>query len=1744
MKKIFLFTSIFLITLSFDIFAQGPPPTNLLATNITATSAELSWFDNGCAGLVTVKYKVAGSAAWLSASTTASSPYSLTGLTAATDYEWRVKCTGATGGGTWSTTELFSTASLSIDTAFISQPITCNGQYTNDEMQIEINQTTPVTTYQCIVGQYPFAGYFSSQVTTNQTQATIFNLNNFDPNIDWYVRIVDSAAYYSGNGGFPSGSSTVGIYDEFGPITFSEPAQLAASTSIVSSNQCTGDCIAAEDLTITGGTMPYSFDITSSGGTSTQNLASGVSSYSFINLCADNYDIVVTDANGCSTSPSTTPFNIAPIAPIAPAGQVSIMNLNNYNVSCYGAADGSITASATGGTGVFTYSLDGIAYQASNVFTGLIAGTYDVYYKDANGCVATEQLTLNEPPNLSGSASVTQLVDCYGANTGEVTFLVDPFPNSGVGPYDYSLDGLTWQSNSVFGNLFGDSIYNVGVQDNNGCQYFVTVPLGQPVQISFSDSMSNYNGFQVSCDGANDGTIDFIITSGGLAPYEYSIDGGGAFSSLTSFLNLFEGDYYIEVKDGNGCIERDTLSLFDPGPFSLSPVISPVSCPQQCDGEISSINPSGSVGTNILFDIDGGTQQTAEQFTALCGGLTNGGPYIINAIDENGCTAAFNALLPENPAFIYTTSNQDDFCSQSTGQAEIDISQGGTGLGTYLYAWNTVPVQTSATATGLFSGTYSVTVTDAAGCQFSESVTVAAFQGFTVSYTTLSPCLGINSGSATVSATGTAPYLYQWYDVNGNPIGINSSTLSGVPVGTYYVDVTDNTTCVVRDTVQIPPLVNPIILDSVVVKNNSCFNLDDAQIEIFVSGGFTPYTYSSNGSSPQSNSDFGSLSPGNYNIQAFDNNGCYVDTLITLVYPGLLEIDSVVFTDVSCNGANDGAIQSIIFTGGTAPFEYSINNGIHQTYMGFSGLDPGWHIVQIFDANNCAASNNIYVEEPDVLEVEITTSGWDYNSNSGLYTYQIRCNGDSSGFADISMAGGISPYTGNYIFNGNSTNFNPYQTISALSAGIYTFEITDNNGCVFQEMVQFNEPDSIIHTFIPTHVSCIDSSWGSLTDSVYGGVGDATSYIYAWSTGDSTYTLNNIPADIYFITVIDENDCLSLDSFIINDDNALAATSAIVQNVSCFDACDGEIKVEVTGLGVPFYDVNNDPYYEYQWDDFLSQTNDTVIGLCVDNTTNSTVYTCVITDAEDCPITISVTLVQPDSLSVSAEITSDWYFQDISCYGASDGKAIVDANGGNPAYSYLWSDGQSTSSAVNLSAGNYVVVVTDANGCMDSTDITLVEPPQLDLSVETSNVSCFGYDDAEITVDADGGTPFLGIPPKYLYFFSGPTNFDSDTVPISTATDLAPGIYTITVKDANGCTVTAENIFITEPLDALGIIDLDSINESCNLANGEIRSEIEGGVQPYSYLWSNGDTLSDASGLVSGVYTLIVTDYNGCQVVDSIRVFGSMEVFLPGYLESFVDSICLGETVDLNIKEQPGFSYLWINENDTLLNKTIDTINSINESVDITVSPQYSVNIYTLTISDPECAPSYDVIATIYVDSISPMIASEPGVETGEHPIVLLGDNIELYSVPEGGTSPYSYTWQWSNGSATNVSGEISDSPENSEWYHVMVEDAQGCLGFDSIYVLVGVLPYEAITPNGDGMNDTWMLEGMELYPDALIQIFNRWGGLVYESVGGTQYQPWDGTDQGKELSVGTYYYIIELNTGDDAQTGTITIIR
>jgi gliding motility-associated-like protein len=261
---------------------------------------------------------------------------------------------------------------------------------------------------------------------------------------------------------------------------------------------------------------------------------------------------------------------------------------------------------------------------------------------------------------------------------------------------------------------------------------------------------------------------------------------------------------------------------------------------------------------------------------------------------------------------------------------------------------------------------------------------------------------------------------------------------------------------------------------------------------------------------------------------------------------------------------------------------------------------------------------------------------------------------------------------------------------------------------------------------------------------------------------------------------------------------------------------------------------------------------------------------------------------------------------------------------------------------------------------------------------------------------------------------------------------------------------------------------------------------------------------------------------------------------MPGNISSFDTTICLGKTFQLNVDEKELFTYVWKNGNDTLLNQTIYNIS--NDDADISVTPNNYNNIYTLSVTDPSCDSYYEVIASISVDFIDPMLDLNSVNDYENYPVILSGETIELYSQ---NSSVVEYSWIWNNDTVSNTSGLITiNNLQQSDWYYLYVEDSEGCLGYDSIYVVVGVLPYDAITPNNDGLNDFWTPKDIKSYPDALVQVFNRWGSLVFESRGGENYIAWDGTNNGEQLNVGTYYYIIDLNTGDSPQSGPVTIIR
>jgi gliding motility-associated-like protein len=299
--------------------------------------------------------------------------------------------------------------------------------------------------------------------------------------------------------------------------------------------------------------------------------------------------------------------------------------------------------------------------------------------------------------------------------------------------------------------------------------------------------------------------------------------------------------------------------------------------------------------------------------------------------------------------------------------------------------------------------------------------------------------------------------------------------------------------------------------------------------------------------------------------------------------------------------------------------------------------------------------------------------------------------------------------------------------------------------------------------------------------------------------------------------------------------------------------------------------------------------------------------------------------------------------------------------------------------------------------------------------------------------------------------------------------------------------------------------------------------------------------------MLPGWHYIKVKDSRGCEITDSTFIKSYRSIFMNPDSVAFIDTtICLGQSITINVDERPDLIYTW--------DDGVAQIDGTREIKPEGIFPYGTINDYTtdyfVTVTDLQGCEIQNTV-TVHFYAIDPMIDSDPGVLYGEYPVVLEGGNIDLFSNNTG--NDIEYTWKWADNMIINtgdnsitISGALADV-----WYYLDIKDADGCLGYDSIYVVVGVKAlaestvYEAITPNNDGFNDTWTPLNIESYPQALVQVFNRWGGLVFEYKGG-KWEPWDGTyyNDGKELPVGTYYYIIDLNTGDEPQTGPITIIR
>ncbi len=866
-----------------------------------------------------------------------------------------------------------------------------------------------------------------------------------------------------------AGNYTVVITDSKGcavtvPAVITQPAAALAGSTIVVNVICFGDATGAVNLTVTGGTAPFTF-----------LWINGAITEDISNLTAGNYTVTITDGNGCTATTSGTVGGPA----TAVSGSISSQN----NVLCKGGNNGSVTIAGAGGTGPYEYRLGAGAYQASGTFGSLTAGVYAITIRDASLCTFSLPVNITEPATaLSGSIGSQTDVLCFGAASGSVTLSA----SGGTSPYQYSLDGVTYQSAATFSNLAAGS-YNVAIRDDNLCIFNLPVDITQPASAVDGTIIAQTN---VNCFGASTGSV-MVSGSGGIAPYTYSVD-AGPFQATGTFNSLAAGIHNVTVRDLNMCTFNVPVTITQPASaLSVTTSQTNVLCFGESTGSATA-TPSGGTAPYTL------SWNTIPVQTTPSASNLNAGNYTVTVTDNNACvaTASVTILQPAGALTAIASVTDVDCFGNSTGAIDLTVTNGTLPI---LYLWSNGA--SSEDLAGIPAGTFSVTVTDANGCTANATATVdqPSLLAGNIAVTDVA-CFGGSTGTGDLTVSGgISPYTYLWSN------GAVTQDISGVVSGNYSVTVTDAHGCtvVVNGTLTQPAsaLSGSIISQSDV----TVYGGNDGSVTVSGSGATPPYEYSLDAGIFQLPGTFGTLTAGSYIVTVRDANLCTFDITVTITQPiSTLVLNKISQTDVACNGGTTGSV-TVEGWGGFTPYMYNINAGAWQPSGTFSSLGAGDYQITVRDASLAVSSISVTITEPEILDLTVSSEN-------------ILCHGAATGTAIATVTGGVAPYS----YSWSTTPVQTTSSVTNLGPGNYTITVTDNNGCIETGQVAITEPQELILTQTWTIATCPDSEDGSINLTITGGSGP---YNVVWSDGILTQNRTNIKPGTYSVVVTDQNTC-------------------------------------------------------------------------------------------------------------------------------------------------------------------------------------------------------------------------------------------------------------------------------------------------------------------------------------------------------------------------------------------------------------------------------------------------------------------------------------------------------------------------------------------------------------------------------------------------------------------------------------------
>ncbi|MEZ4920232.1 MAG: HYR domain-containing protein [Saprospiraceae bacterium] len=1265
--------------------------------------------------------------------------------------------------------------------------------------------------------------------------------------------------------------------------------------------------------------------------------------------------------------------------PVIGTGDVAIGELS-YSWADPAGADGE---DLVDGTVIMTLSMKVLGSGGSVTVLGSDA-VLQSEVVDKNFCVNTATYTNDAVIALQGISGSCPANSVMCLND-------DPVILSGAMP-----TGGTYSGDGVSGGVFFPEIAGLGTHtitydftDADGCQVSCTFTITvNALPISYTATLQECNSASMGNPTA-DFTLseaDAEVTTGdpnGTVPAGLIIsyhnspdDAGNDVNALSSPYNSETKDIWVRVEDANGCYAINIVQLVVNENPGIVLDVTNETCFESNNGAISAAVTSGPPPYTYLWS-------NAANTSSIAGLMA--GTYTVSVTDANGCVSSAEGVVTQPAALDVSIVKVDVVCAgTATGSATATATDG---TAPYIYYWSNG--DSGPVADELAAGTYTVTVYDANNCTTTESVTITEpASAISVAVAVdAQPSCGSNNGELTATVSnGTANFDYNWS--NGDET-LNSAsttnTVTGLTGGTYFVTVTDADGCTAVAQGNLESTDGPTA--TITAQTDvTCFGGTDGEATVTVTDGASPFDYSWSGGTPGTQNTLNSLSStntqdgfaaGTYVVTVTDDNGCTSIASVNIQQPPRFSAAIIATTDVSCFGGSDGTATALGL-GGTPGYTYLWSNGDATAQA--TGLSAGTtYTVTVTDNNLCTITTTATVGQPaSAVDVAATV------------TNHVLCFGEMTGSINATGSGGTAPYA--YSWSNGKTD----QTNMPLLAGTYTVTITDANGCTDTDMATVNEPASAVSVSISSSMgpNCAGGGDGTATATGSGGTGSIT---YEWSTGATTAMITGLSAGNYTVTATDGNGCTAVASVLLTQPSDLDVEITGITHVTCNGGTNGALTATPTG---------GQGAVSYAW------SNGGVSSII--SNLSAGIYTVTVSQPGGCSAIATAEVLQPTLLV--AELISQ---SNETCDGNADGSITVNATGGTTGYMYSWNDGQTTATAINLTASTYSVTISDANSCTATIlGVVISSDGTLDLEDPANLVVCPDGSVADIlltTLPADPATTYSWTGGSSAGLSDGNTTGLNPAIPGFTA-GTTEGTWTITVTATLGAcsdteTFTIQVVDNTPPvlMSCPGNMQLNNDIDKC--------SAVATWQDPIATDECGTATVSNISGINSGVVVEVGSPVTiTYQAVDESGNSSSCYFTVTVMDMQAPYAICEDITVELDANGEASIVA------DDVDGGSTDNCDVVSLSIDESMfdCEDVGMNTVALTVSDPAGNEQICYATVTVEDNIIPTIecpsditeVNDPGECGAEivYPDVIIDDNCSVTVNSVSGNETFNFT--------------------------------------------------------------------------------------------------------------------------------------